>query len=277
MQEIIELKNITQKYDNKIILKDINLSILNSQSIAFTGHNGAGKSTLLKIIAKVVEPTFGEVNYNEDLLFHYVPEHFPKMSITAREYLTYMGKMDDLKCEEIDNRLMSLGKDFFLAEMMDTPMKHLSKGSLQKIGIVQSLLRQPDVLILDEPLSGQDMDSQSVFIHKMNMLKKAGVVIIMSCHEPFLIDSISDIIYQIDEMKVIQCSFKPYQKREFFLWFDKLGNAEIPEIYQNRVKYWNDKYQMKVEETESNAIIVNMIQQGWKLSGMEDADDERFG
>ena len=83
---MITLDNIVKEYNQKIVLHDISMIIEQGQSIAFTGHNGCGKSTLLKIIAGLVQPTKGNVNYERSFLFHYVPEHFPQMQLTAEKY-----------------------------------------------------------------------------------------------------------------------------------------------------------------------------------------------
>ena len=84
---MITLDNIVKQYNKKMVLNGISMTIEQGQSIAFTGHNGCGKSTLLKIISGLVRPTSGKVEYERPFLFHYVPEHFPKMNLTAEQYL----------------------------------------------------------------------------------------------------------------------------------------------------------------------------------------------
>lgn len=274
MKKIITLKDITKKYDGKMVLNHVNLTISLNQSIAFIGHNGTGKSTLLKMIARLVVPTAGQVEHHEKLLFHYVPEHFPKMSLKAREYLSFMGRMDALEHKGLMNRIEELAGDYFLTEMLDVPMKHLSKGSLQKVGVMQALLKQPDVLLLDEPLSGQDLDSQTVFIHMMNTLREQGVTILMSCHEPFLYHSISDTIYEIREEGLIPYKAEPPVHKSYLLWFEKGVQANVPEVYEDRMIHVNGQYQMQVSQQESNPVVVNMIQKGWRLIKMEEVSHD---
>lgn len=201
MKELIKLENVSKKYDGRLILDNVSLSVYENQSVAFTGHNGSGKSTILKILAGLITPTQGKVTQSGRLLFHYVPERFPKTNLTAGQYLKRMGQIDGLTHIEIEEKCNQLSRDFFLEDMLGTPMKSLSKGTLQKIGVIQALLTQPDILLLDEPLSGQDMDSQQVFIKKMNELRKNNVTILMSCHEPYLIKSISDTLYVMEHGK----------------------------------------------------------------------------
>lgn len=275
MQKLITLKNVTHQYQNETILKDINLTVSEHQSITFTGHNGCGKSTLLKIIAGLIRPAQGSIQYYKDPLFHYVPERFPKMNLTARQYLSRMGNLDGLHTREVCRQIKKLSEEFFLSEMLDIPMKHLSKGTLQKVSVIQALMKRPDVLLLDEPLSGQDTDSQNVFIEKANELRRQGTVLIMSCHEQYLMDSISDTIYRIDNKHLFRLDDKKSSGgRHYILWFEKGWESRIPEICAGRMTSCGDRYKMVVQEKESNQLIACMIQEGWLLRRMEDADHQ---
>lgn len=144
------------------------------RSAAFVGHNGCGKSTLLRIIAGLTVPSDGRAVQAPGLLFHYIPEKFPPIPVTARQYLQNMGILDGMRRDEAGRRIESLGEDFFLSELLDVPMKSLSKGTLQKIGVIQALVTRPDVLLLDEPVSGQDKEPQKVLIEKTNELRGRG-------------------------------------------------------------------------------------------------------
>lgn len=275
MQELITLNNITHQYQNETILQDLNLTVSEHQSIAFTGHNGCGKSTLLKIIAGLIRSTQGSIRYYRDPPFHYVPERFPKMNLTARQYLSRMGKLDSLDAGEVCRQIKKLSADFFLSEMLDLPMKHLSKGTLQKVSVIQALMKRPDVLLLDEPLSGQDTDSQNVFIEKVNELRRQGTVLIMSCHEQYLMDSISDTVYKIDNKQLFRLDDKKSSGgRHYILWFEKGRESRLPENCSGRMTSCGDRYKMEVQENESNQLIACMIQEGWLLRGMEDADHQ---
>lgn len=275
MQELITLKNITHQYQNETILQDINLTVSEHQSIAFIGHNGCGKSTMLKIIAGLIDHTQGSIQYYKDPLFHFVPERFPKMNLTARQYLSRMGKLDGLNTEDVCRQIQKLSHDFFLSEMLDIPMKHLSKGSLQKVSVIQALLKRPDVLLMDEPLSGQDTDSQNEFIKKINELRVQGTTIIMSCHEQYLMDSISDTIYRIDNKQLSRLDDnKNSGGRHYILWFEKGRETRLPESCSGRMTSCGGRYKMEVQEKESNQLIACMIQEGWLLRGMENADHQ---
>lgn len=199
MDELIVLKGISKSYEGKRVLDGIDLVIKENQSVALTGCNGSGKSTLLKMIAGLVKPSGGRVITRRRLLFHYIPEQFPGMNFTALQYLRRLCEIDGGDWEKEQGKILGLCEDFFIRDMLHTRMKHLSKGTLQKVGVVQALMTRPDVLLLDEPLSGQDMESQEVFVRKINEMRRDNVTILMACHERRLIGQVSDTVYCIRE------------------------------------------------------------------------------
>ena len=271
---MIIVDGIVKQYNKKVVLNDISLTIKESESIAFTGHNGCGKSTLLKIIAGLVQPTAGKVQYERPFLFHYVPEHFPKMRLTAMQYFLSQGKMDGLEDAELKEKIQSLSEDFFLNTMLDTPMKHLSKGSLQKVGVIQALLKEPDILLLDEPLSGQDVKSQQVFIEKINALRKKGVTVLMSCHEPYLIDAITDHVYRLDGGILTVDNKKNLQRdRWYVLFFENGKHTKIPEQWREHLQFVESGCNLRVSEKHCNTAIMEMLQYGWNLRGMRNEDN----
>ena len=151
-------------------------------------------------------------------------------------------------------------------------MKDLSKGTLQKIGVIQALLRRPQVLLLDEPLSGQDMDSQMVFIQKMNALRAEKVTLLMSCHEKYLVESLSDTVMAVGHGQVNEVDITAgLSAKEYILWFERQENASWPEEYRPYIQIAGKGCRARIPEHESSRMIVEMIRHGWKLRGMSDA------
>lgn len=198
MDKLITLENITKSYSGRRILDGISSDFYKGESVAFAGHNGCGKSTMLKILAGLTRINHGKIHYHEKLRFSYVPEKFPGLDITMNDYLKSVAKMEGVDYTKVE----TLIEEFFLEEMTSTKLKSLSKGSLQKVGVIQALMAPHDVIILDEPLSGQDEDSQQEFISKINELREQGVTVFMSCHERHLMDALSDKIYTIQKGKL---------------------------------------------------------------------------
>lgn len=264
----ITLENISKKYGNRVVLQNIDKTIGKGQSIAFVGHNGCGKSTLLKIIAGLVAPTEGRMECEHSILFHYIPEKFPYVSMTGRSYLMRMGAMDGLKKTIVLNQVETLGEEFFLSELLDIPMKYLSKGSLQKIGVIQAFLKRPDVLLLDEPLSGQDKESQRVFIEKVNQLRSQDTTVLMACHEKKLLDAIAEEVYIISEGRL-----EVYHPDETILYSVILENdcGLCPEEEMER---YGQFYRIKMDAETCDRKLPKLLRQGWKLRRMTDEKND---
>ena len=173
---------------------------------------------------------------------------------------------------------------FFLKDMLHTQLRYLSKGSLQKVGVIQALVTKPDVLLLDEPLSGQDIDSQKVFIRKMKELQKENVTIIMACHEQYLIDQIYDTQYCIDEGKLYRVDMAENYITEgpatehhgihnFCLWFEDTGATGLPERYKTYMQTDRNTCKAIVPEKLCNQMILEMLQAGWTLRRMTGEDE----
>lgn len=265
--EQIRLENITKNFNGRCVLNQVNHTFLQGQSIAFMGHNGCGKSTLLKIIAGLVRPTDGRVHYSSPVLFHYVPEKFMPLPLTARCYLKRMGELDGLEQKAIGGMIEVLGEEFFLSELLDVPMKHLSKGTLQKIGVIQAFMKKPDILLLDEPLSGQDTASQKVFIRKVNKLRSEGVTVFMACHEQSLVDAVAEETYTIQDGGLI--AYLQDKKKRYVLILENGQNSQLWEGMER----FGTGYRLLIAEDEAQPAILKLLENGWKLRGLYDEKD----
>ena len=265
MDKLIALENVTKTYGGKTVIDSVSQAFMLGESVAFAGHNGCGKSTMLKILSGLIRIDRGQVLYHKKVRFSYVPEKFPASELTMQNYLKHVAGMEGVPFENVN----SLIQDFFLDDMRHTKMRNMSKGSLQKVGVIQALMAPHDILLLDEPLSGQDMDSQEVFIDKVNQLKGKGVTVFMSCHEKKLMDRISDRVFIIHDGKLekyedkkngsgLKIHFKIYVRRN-----DKL-TARADMITQN------NKLVITVEEKDLQKTITEIFNEGWELAGVEE-------
>lgn len=259
----IKLENISKVYDKRTIIAPFDLEIQKGSSIAIVGHNGCGKSTLIKMIAGLIQPTTGKISYpNGKPLFHYLPEKFYPTPLKAMEYLKRMGEIDGIPKKELETVIKAMAEEFYVSEFLNIPMKSLSKGTLQKIGVIQAILYEPEILLLDEPLSGQDEDSQKVFIHKVNKLRERGTTVVMSCHERKLIDALSEKKYTIQN-GIFQAYLEETQ-RQFCLL---LENQNVHAVPPGMEKY-GDGFRCYVSENEADHRIMSLLQAGWSLKGM---------
>lgn len=257
---MIELKDVRKSYNGKVIFEDVNLKLEDGTVTAFVGHNGCGKSTMLKVVSGLVRKDCGEIIYDKKYRFSYVPEKFPAINMAARAYLKYMAEVDGIYSKtDSRDRINALAKDFYVESMLDKPMKNLSKGTLQKIGVMQAIMSNPEVLLLDEPLSGQDVDSQDVFIEKIKELKKQGTIILLSAHEPDLIHSLGDRVYTIHECKLSRYEYKPHTRYVIWLPEDK-SMTPVAEMQKAENGYYvfSDEQMLYLE-------IKRLQKEGWHI------------
>lgn len=199
MKQLIELRHINKKYGKKTILYDMSLSMNEKQIIAILGGNGSGKSTFLRIAAGVERPDSGQIVYaDKNIRTGYVPERFPNyLRFTPNEYLHYTGRISGISEDGIKQRISSLLHRFQLDKWSDRRISTLSKGNIQKVGIIQAILPQPELLILDEPLSGLDFPAQQELILILGELRERGTSILLTYHEAPVFEEIVDQTYYI--------------------------------------------------------------------------------
>lgn len=213
-EKIIKIRNLNKFYGSNQVLKDINLDIYKGEIIGYIGPNGAGKSTTVKIMLGLVGEYSGDIEIlgkdikDGDISYKskigYVPETAEIYeNLTAREYLTFIGELYGMEYEEVDikaERLMSL---FHIREVYDNRMTSYSKGMKQKVLIISSLLNDPDILFLDEPLSGMDANSVMVFKEVLAELAKEGKTIFYSSHIMEVVEKLSSRIILINDGQIV--------------------------------------------------------------------------
>lgn len=207
----IVLKNITKKYKNKEILSHLNFEFDN-KIYAFIGHNGSGKSTLMRIITGLIEPTQGEVIfYQNDKIIDYKKVKFGYLSqefnafkeFTVYEQLEYFAIMKKINKKVYSNEIKKVLVEVNLWENKDVKCKNLSGGMIRRLGIAQTLLGSPDVIILDEPVVGLDPDERMRFMEIIKSIQ-LDIPIIFSTH---IIDDISSLSPEIIFFKNGQIKF----------------------------------------------------------------------
>lgn len=207
----IVLKNITKKYKNKEVLSHLNFEFDN-KIYAFIGHNGSGKSTLMRIITGLIEPTQGEVIfYQNDKIIDYKKVKFGYLSqefnafkeFTVYEQLEYFAIMKKINKKVYPNEIKKVLVEVNLWENKDEKCKNLSGGMIRRLGIAQTLLGSPDIIILDEPVVGLDPDERMRFMEIIKSIQ-LDIPIIFSTH---IIDDISSLSPEIIFFKNGQIKF----------------------------------------------------------------------
>ena len=212
--KVIEIRNLNKSYGSNQVLKDINLDIYKGDIIGYIGPNGAGKSTTVKIMLGLVGEYSGDIKIlgndikDGDISYKskigYVPETAEMYeNLTAREYLTFIGELYGMEYEEVDIKAEKLMSLFNIKEVYDNRMTSYSKGMKQKVLIISSLLNDPDILFLDEPLSGMDANSVMVFKEVLAELAKEGKTIFYSSHIMEVVEKLSNRIILINDGSIV--------------------------------------------------------------------------
>jgi ABC-2 type transport system ATP-binding protein len=154
----VRFEDVSLRYSRRSswVLRRVTASLESGEVAVILGRNGAGKSTLLRIAAGVLRPTRGSVT-GRPRRVGWVPERFPAdQSFTVRAYLSWMAVIRGLRAADADAEVGRWTRRLHLTSFLDTALPALSKGTAQKVGLVQALVGEPDLLILDEPWEGLD-------------------------------------------------------------------------------------------------------------------------
>ncbi len=190
-----------------VLLKNLNLSIPKGISVGFIGPNGAGKTTTIKLCAGITQPHSGQVLINGEPAWkssakktiglltenQYIPPH-----LTVKEWLEMLGNMSGLNKKVINQRVSKVLDQFDLQKMANNRIHTFSKGQTQRAGFAQAFLHEPDILILDEPMSGMDPVWRSRIHDLLIEFKKEGKTLFFSSHVMSDILRLSDRIILID-------------------------------------------------------------------------------
>ncbi|MEX3615786.1 MULTISPECIES: ABC transporter ATP-binding protein [Paenibacillus] len=273
LQELLELNGVHKRFGKSAVLQNISWSLSRGECVAIIGGNGAGKSTLLHIIAGLAIPSEGSrVELEASLRFGYVPERFPALRFRPSEYLHHMASIQGLDTQEATKRIDAMLNVF---QLQDIKMTLCSKGMLQKVNLMQALLRQPDVLVLDEPLSGLDESSQMEMIGILGEMKRQGTAIAMSVHEPLLIASLADRVTQLKRGRMERDGVLAIHN------VDARTKLEFADVQPDRLRelegepgflYWisrGNPASMVVRKHSADDILLRILQSGGSIIRLE--------
>ena len=212
---VVEITNLTKDYEvgffrkRKVrALDDLSLSIDSGQIFGFLGANGAGKTTTLKLLMRLIFPTTGSARILghdiQDVSMHqrigYLPENpYFYDYLTAREFLDYCAEIFGLPGAERKKRTADLLARVKLDEKRwDTQLRKFSKGMLQRVGLAQSLINDPEIVFLDEPMSGLDPVGRREVRDLIGELREEGKTVFMCSH------ILSDIEVLCDRVAILK-------------------------------------------------------------------------
>ncbi|MGA9625060.1 MAG: ABC transporter ATP-binding protein [Bryobacteraceae bacterium] len=206
---MLEVRSLTKRFNGIPVVEDVSFTLKPGEILGYVGPNGAGKSTTVKMIIGLLEPSEGQVLFQgrsviEDLpgfqaRIGYVPEEshlYPHLS--GREYLQLAGRLRGIPRTILEPKIDEFLRLFSLWEDRHCSVSAYSKGMRQKILLSAALLHNPDLLILDEPLSGLDVTTALVLRELMAGLAARGCMILYSSH-------VLDVLEKVCSRVLILC------------------------------------------------------------------------
>ncbi len=187
----IETQHLRKEYGSNVAVKDLTLQIPQGEVFGFLGPNGAGKSTTVKMLLDLVRPTNGAVKLfgqspgkpRVRAKVGFLPEHFRFHEwLRASEFLMFHGKLYGMSTTDLKKRIPELLGLVGLTDSAQMRLSKFSKGMLQRIGLAQAMLNQPELIFLDEPTSGLDPLGRRLVRDIIRRLKARGTTIFLNSH-----------------------------------------------------------------------------------------------
>ena len=214
---IIETKDLTRAYGEKVAVNHLNLKIRKGEVFGLLGPNGAGKTTTILMLLGLTEPTLGSAaiegmdctrnSIHVKQITGYLPDNvgfYPDM--TGRENLRFTGKLNGLDEKTINERIEKLLARVGMTEAADRKTSTYSRGMRQRLGIADVLMKDPQVIIMDEPTLGLDPAGMQEFLHLIRqMAVEDGRTVLVSSHQLHQIQQICDRVGIFVEGNLIAC------------------------------------------------------------------------
>ena len=194
-QLAIETRGLTKQFDRHIAVNDIDLQVAAGEVCGLIGPNGAGKTTLLRMLAAAEEPTTGEIYINGDRLMRdrshpilkqrigFLPDDFPLYDdLTVLDYLDYFARLYNIQQSHRRSRINSVLELVQLTNKRNSVISTLSRGMKQRLSLARTIIHEPLLLLLDEPVSGLDPIARMQFREIIKTLQSVGMTVVISSH-----------------------------------------------------------------------------------------------
>ena len=211
---MLEVRLLTKLYSGIPAVDHVSFTILPGDILGYLGPNGAGKSTTVKMLTVLLEPTSGHILFHGDDVRHdlksyqrrigYVPEEphlYPHLS--GREYLQLTGRLRGMPRLTLERKMDDLLRLIGLWEDRHSPLASYSKGMRQKILLMAALLHDPEILILDEPFSGLDVNAAMILRSLLSSLAARGKMVLYSSHVLEVVEKVCHTVLILRKGQVV--------------------------------------------------------------------------
>ena len=211
---MIELEQLVKKFGNLTAVDHVSLKIPRGEFFAILGPNAAGKTTMIKLLAGLMKPTSGYARVcgfdiqkqplEARKRLAYVPDYpFLYDKLTAREFFRFIGQLFHLDAARIEKNAQQLIARFHLSEFADRALEGLSHGTRQRVAIASTLLHDPEVFVIDEPMVGLDPQHARIVKDVLKERSLAGMTVLVSTHQLSIAEEMADRIGIINGGKLI--------------------------------------------------------------------------
>lgn len=192
---LIEANDISVTLNGNTVLKNINLSINRNEIVTLIGPNGAGKTTLVRTILGLIPPTRGKIICTKKLKIGYMPQKLKvdtTMPITVGKFLSLIG------CTQ--SKVQTVLDEVGITPLARSPLQSISGGELQRVLLARALLRDPDLLVLDEPVQGVDINGQAELYDLISLIKERHQCgILMVSHDLHVVMAKTDTVVCLNQ------------------------------------------------------------------------------
>jgi ABC-2 type transport system ATP-binding protein len=280
---VVETHGLRKQFGSTLAVADLSLSVSAGEIFGFLGPNGAGKTTSIKMLLALVEPTSGSAQVLGAPLgdraararIGFLPEHFRfHDTLTATELLRFHGRLYGLGGVSLDARIDHLLTRVDLVDAADRPLRGYSKGMVQRVGLAQALLNEPQIVILDEPTSGLDPLGRLLVRSLIDELRADGVAVFLNSHLLGEVEATCDRVAFVKRGRVVAERSVSTASEAFDL---ELRVALIgPAVLEGLARFGTDIVQPRPDtimlRTQSNAIpsIVSwLVHQGVQIHAVQ--------
>lgn len=193
-ESAIRVENVSRRFGHRWVVRGVSMAVDSGEAVMLVGGNGAGKTTLLRLMAGLLKPNRGTIGYSGavGMVAHHTMMYD---ALTARENLTFFGRLHGLPSDGRVDRLIDL---LGLTQARDQRIATYSRGMLQRLAIARALLHEPNVLLLDEPLTGLDDAASHVVLDVIDDLKRRGAALVIASHQLVeLIGTVARVGYMV--------------------------------------------------------------------------------
>lgn len=217
MSAVIHTTGLSKRYNGKSAVRDLDLEVLPGEIFGFLGPNGAGKTTTILMLLGLTEPSGGTLRVLDmdpvrnplevKRQVGYLPENvgfYP--DLTARQNLRYVAELNGLRGDPAESRIEEAMERVGLKEAADNRVQSFSRGMIQRLGIAELLLKDPKLIILDEPTLGLDPDGIRKIIALIRQLRdERGMSVLLSSHLLHQVQQICDRVGILHEGRLVAC------------------------------------------------------------------------